>query len=43
MKAARNSIWGDGFSSFLRTLEGWRAQGDLQGLEVKTVEVEAAA
>ncbi|KAK4541879.1 hypothetical protein LTR36_007243 [Oleoguttula mirabilis] len=34
MKAARNSIWGRGFASYLDVLEEWRTQGDMQGLEV---------
>ncbi|KAK5111189.1 hypothetical protein LTR85_012238 [Meristemomyces frigidus] len=34
MKAARNSIWGHGFTSYADVLEGWRAQGGLQGFEV---------
>ncbi|KAI7223139.1 hypothetical protein KC343_g10882, partial [Hortaea werneckii] len=32
MKAARNAIWGDGFLSYLKVLEDWRAEGNLRGL-----------
>ncbi|KAI7284998.1 hypothetical protein KC345_g1996 [Hortaea werneckii] len=34
MKAARNAIWGDGFLSYLKVLEDWRAEGNLRGLHV---------
>jgi cation diffusion facilitator CzcD-associated flavoprotein CzcO len=34
MKAARGSIWGEGILDYLSVLEGWRAQGNLRGLEV---------
>jgi cation diffusion facilitator CzcD-associated flavoprotein CzcO len=34
MKAAKGAIWGDGILDYLNVLEGWRAQGNLRGLEV---------
>jgi len=37
MKAARNGVWGYGFSSFLGTMEAWRADGGLRGLQVTAV------
>ncbi|KAI7131812.1 hypothetical protein KC352_g31130, partial [Hortaea werneckii] len=36
MKAARNAIWGDGFLSYLKVLEDWRAEGSLEGLHVSS-------
>jgi len=35
MKAARNSTWGEGVSSYVKQLEAWRATGELNGLEIK--------
>ena len=34
MKAAKGAIWGDGILDYVNVLEGWRAQGNLSGLEV---------
>lgn len=36
MKAARNAIWGDGFLSYLKVLEEWRAEGNLRGLHISS-------
>lgn len=35
MKVVRGAIWGNGIADFADVIEGWRAQGGLQGLEVK--------
>ena len=35
MKAARGAIWGRGILSYLDTLEGWRGQGNMRGLEIQ--------
>lgn len=32
---ARASPWGNGFVDYLRVLKEWRAEGSMQGLEVK--------
>jgi hypothetical protein len=34
MKRARGGIWGKGVADYVGVIEGWRAQGDLKGLEV---------
>lgn len=34
MASARKAIWGNGYASYVDTLEKWRAQGGLVGLEV---------
>jgi hypothetical protein len=34
MKAAKGAIWGEGILDYLNVLEGWRAQGNLRGLEI---------
>jgi cation diffusion facilitator CzcD-associated flavoprotein CzcO len=34
IKAAKGAIWGEGILDYLNVLEGWRAQGNLRGLEV---------
>jgi hypothetical protein len=34
VKAARATIWGEGITSYVETIEGWRKQGNLGGLEV---------
>lgn len=34
MKAAKGAVWGEGILDYLNVLEGWRAQGNLRGLEV---------
>ena len=34
MKAAKGGIWGEGILSYVEFLEGWRRQGNLEGLEV---------
>lgn len=37
MKAARMGIWGEGIHGYLRVLEEWEAEGNLQGLDIKVV------
>ena len=34
MKAARNSVWAKGIADYKKTIEAWRSQGDLEGLDV---------
>jgi cation diffusion facilitator CzcD-associated flavoprotein CzcO len=34
MKAGRAAMWSDGLISYLKVLDDWRAQGDMQGLQV---------
>ena len=34
MKAARLSLWPNGFENYLKMLEAWRADGRMEGLEV---------
>ena len=34
MKAAKGAIWGEGILDYVNVLGGWRAQGNLRGLEV---------
>jgi cation diffusion facilitator CzcD-associated flavoprotein CzcO len=34
IKAARAAIWGEGIMGYVETIEGWRKQGNLGGLEV---------
>ena len=34
MKVAKEQIWGEGILDYLNVLEGWRAQGNLRGLEI---------
>jgi len=36
VKAAKSAIWGHGILDYTSVLEGWRAQGALEGLEVNT-------
>jgi hypothetical protein len=36
MKMARNSIWANGFPSFLELVEEWQARGDLEGIEISS-------
>jgi cation diffusion facilitator CzcD-associated flavoprotein CzcO len=36
MKAARGGIWGHGIADFTNVIRKWRAQGDLQGIEILT-------
>ena len=35
MKAARHSVWPNGFENYLNLLEQWRADGAMKGLEVR--------
>ncbi|KAK7061129.1 hypothetical protein VNI00_000865 [Paramarasmius palmivorus] len=34
MKAARGAIWGEGFESFMKVIEEWKAKGNLEGIEI---------
>jgi hypothetical protein len=34
MKAARGAMWSDGLLSYLKIIGDWRAQGDLEGLDI---------
>ncbi|KAF8862082.1 flavin-binding monooxygenase-like family protein [Acephala macrosclerotiorum] len=36
MKRSRSGIWGHGIEDFLRHVEAWRAEGNMQGIEVRT-------
>ena len=36
MQAARSGIWGAGIEDFLVHVEAWRAEGGMQGIEVRT-------
>ncbi|KAI9666523.1 MAG: hypothetical protein M1821_004459 [Bathelium mastoideum] len=36
MKLARSGLWGSGIEDFLTHIEAWRAEGKMQGVEVKT-------
>ena len=38
MRAARMAIWGEGIASYVETIQDWRNQGDLRGLEVTVVD-----
>lgn len=38
MKAARLGTWGDGVADFVRVIEEWRVKGDLEGLEISTLQ-----
>lgn len=33
--AARNASYGGGSPAFIKILEDWRAQGDMEGLDIK--------
>lgn len=35
LKAAKSAIWGQGVEDFLRVLEGWKARGGMEGIEVR--------
>jgi hypothetical protein len=37
MKAMKNAVWPSGFTSYCETLEQWREQGDMKGLDVTYV------
>ena len=37
MKAAKNGIWPNGFHSYLDLLESWRADDQMEGLEVTCI------
>jgi hypothetical protein len=34
MKAARGSVWGHGITSYIEYLDGWKASGKMEGIEV---------
>jgi hypothetical protein len=36
-KAMKNAVWPYGFTSFCDTLEKWRAEGDIKGLDITYV------
>jgi len=35
MKMARSGVWGNGIEDFLTHIEAWRAEGNLQGVEIE--------
>jgi len=35
MKMARSGVWGRGIEDFLAHVEAWRAEGNMQGIEVQ--------
>jgi hypothetical protein len=36
MNMARSGLWGHGIEGFLEHVEAWRAEGNMQGIEVRT-------
>lgn len=38
LKAARGLNWGTGILDFIKTIEAWRADGELEGLDVQVIE-----
>jgi hypothetical protein len=35
MQMARSGLWGHGIEDFLKYIEGWRAEGNMKGIEVR--------